>query len=219
MSALGDIAALSPAPFAAAVPRTASPAASLGQDDFLKLMTAQLTTQDPFKPIDNTQMVAQMAQFSQVAGIAEMNASLSAIAAQLTGGGRITDASSWIGRAMLVESDRVAPMSDGSYRGEIELASSADAVIVSLIDDSGATVHSKDFGARGPGPLSFNWTGSGASGPLRMIVAASSGASPVAASARAWTEIGAIQSPAGGLQSRLVTPLGLFAPDAALRLA
>jgi flagellar basal-body rod modification protein FlgD len=60
-------------------------AAGLDQNAFLRLMTTQLTTQDPFNPVDNTQMVAQMAQFSQVAGIAEMNQNLRAIPATLGG--------------------------------------------------------------------------------------------------------------------------------------
>lgn len=55
----------------------------LDQTAFLKLMTTQLKTQDPFAPMDSTAMVAQMAQFSSVAGIAEMNASLRAITLQL----------------------------------------------------------------------------------------------------------------------------------------
>ena len=37
---------------------------TLGQEDFIALMTAQLKNQDPFKPVENTEMVAQMAQFS-----------------------------------------------------------------------------------------------------------------------------------------------------------
>ena len=44
-------------------------ATTLDQGDFLQLLTAQLKNQDPFAPMDNTQMVAQMAQFSSVAGI------------------------------------------------------------------------------------------------------------------------------------------------------
>ena len=50
---------------------------------FLKLMTVQMQQQDPFNPVDNTAMVAQMAQFSSVAGISEMNASLKGIADQI----------------------------------------------------------------------------------------------------------------------------------------
>ena len=55
----------------------------LGQSDFLRLMTAQLTQQDPFNPVDNQQMVAQMAQFSSLAGVTETNATLQQISEQL----------------------------------------------------------------------------------------------------------------------------------------
>lgn len=55
----------------------------LGQNDFLRLMTAQLTQQDPFNPVDNQQMVAQMAQFSSLAGISETNVTLQQISEQL----------------------------------------------------------------------------------------------------------------------------------------
>ncbi len=57
--------------------------AALDQTSFIKLMTAQLQTQDPFAPTDSTQMVAQMAQFSQVSGNAEMNTTLKNIATKL----------------------------------------------------------------------------------------------------------------------------------------
>jgi flagellar basal-body rod modification protein FlgD len=55
----------------------------LDQTSFLRLMTTQLKEQDPFNPVDNTEMVAQMAQFSSVAGISEMNVSLKSIASQI----------------------------------------------------------------------------------------------------------------------------------------
>ena len=51
-------------------------AQSVSQADFLKLMTAQLSAQDPFDPLDQTAMLGQLAQFSQVAGTAEMNVSM-----------------------------------------------------------------------------------------------------------------------------------------------
>lgn len=56
----------------------------LGQSDFLRLMTAQLSQQDPFNPVDNQAMVAQMAQFSSLAGITETNTTLQQISDQLT---------------------------------------------------------------------------------------------------------------------------------------
>src|SRR3546814_12270776 len=56
----------------------------MGQSDFLRLMTAQLSQQDPFNPVDNQEMVAQMAQFSSLAGISETNTTLQKISEQLT---------------------------------------------------------------------------------------------------------------------------------------
>ena len=56
---------------------------TLDQTDFLALMSAQLKNQDPTKPVDNSEYVAQMAQFSTVSGIAATNTSLGAIAAKL----------------------------------------------------------------------------------------------------------------------------------------
>ena len=57
--------------------------AALGQGDFLKLMTEQLKLQDPFAPVDNKEMLAQMAQFSSLAGISTVNDTLKAISTKL----------------------------------------------------------------------------------------------------------------------------------------
>lgn len=55
----------------------------LDQNDFLRLMTAQLQQQDPFNPVNNQEMVAQMAQFSSLAGVNETNVMLGKISDQL----------------------------------------------------------------------------------------------------------------------------------------
>ncbi len=73
-----------PATIAAAQPPGIKPfKKTLDQSDFLALMSAQLKNQDPTKPVDNTEYVAQMAQFSTVNGIAQSNTTLTAIAAKL----------------------------------------------------------------------------------------------------------------------------------------
>ena len=56
---------------------------SLGQADFLKLLTTQLTMQDPLAPADNKEMLAQMAQFSALAATTESGATLEDISAKL----------------------------------------------------------------------------------------------------------------------------------------
>ena len=57
--------------------------AALGQQDFFKLLTVQMQMQDPFDPVDNKEMLAQMAQFSSLAGISDMGNTLSSIASKL----------------------------------------------------------------------------------------------------------------------------------------
>jgi flagellar basal-body rod modification protein FlgD len=206
------------------VPTATKPAGSMDQNDFLKLMTTQLTTQDPFNPVDNTEMVAQMAQFSQVAGIAEMNKSLAAIASAFQPG-RLTDAASWIGRSMLVESDIATPGRDGAYAGEIALPENASQVSIALVDEKGAVVHAQELGPQKAGALGFSWDGKGpdgspkATGPLRLIVNATGAQGPITASTATWTGIAGIQSPANGGTPKLVTGLGLLDPQAAIRLS
>ena len=56
---------------------------SLGQGDFLRLLTVQMQQQDPFDPVDNKEMLAQLAQFSSLAGVSETNATLEQIAEKL----------------------------------------------------------------------------------------------------------------------------------------
>jgi flagellar basal-body rod modification protein FlgD len=56
---------------------------SLGQADFIKMMTAQLQNQDPTDPVDQKDMLAQMAQFSSLSGITDINTTLKDISSKL----------------------------------------------------------------------------------------------------------------------------------------
>jgi flagellar basal-body rod modification protein FlgD len=55
----------------------------LGQTDFIRLMTTQMMMQDPLEPVDNKEMIAQMAQFSSLSGIENINSTLEFIAIRL----------------------------------------------------------------------------------------------------------------------------------------
>ncbi|MEJ7926889.1 flagellar hook capping FlgD N-terminal domain-containing protein [Sphingobium sp. AN641] len=193
--------------------------AKMGQEDFLRLLTAQMQTQDPFEPVNNAEMVSQMATITNSSGIAEMNASLQAIKEQLTGT-RLGDAASWIGRAMLVQSNIAAPDAAGQYMGQVSLAEAVDGASVELLDGDGNVVKTIELGAQAKGDVNFYWDGKDETG---QTVATSAlqvkvkGATP--SRVATWATIAAVQSPADGSSSKLITSIGTFGPSDAITLS
>src|SRR5678815_2378198 len=72
----------------------------LNQEDFLTLMITQLKNQDPMKPLDPSQYVGQLAQFSQVSGIADMNKQITSLTDSLRGN-QVLGGANLIGRTVI----------------------------------------------------------------------------------------------------------------------
>lgn len=196
---------------------------TLDQTAFLKLMTTQMQTQDPFNPVDNTQMVAQMAQFSSTTGIAEMNASLKSIKSDIASS-RVGDAASWIGKAALVKSDTVTSLQDGSFAGNVTLPKDASQVSISLVDSSGKVVYNGKATNVAAGDVPFYWdgkddAGKAVSGPLSISVnAKDTSAQQMSTTSASWATVTGVQSPASG-STKLVTMLGAIDPTDAIQLS
>jgi flagellar basal-body rod modification protein FlgD len=77
------------------------PMKTLGQDDFLKLLVTQLTSQDPMAPKSDTEFIAQMASFSSL----EQAKSMQADIAKLRADQQILQANSFLGRTVEVQVD------------------------------------------------------------------------------------------------------------------
>lgn len=75
----------------------------LGKDDFLKLLIAQLSNQDPTSPMENTEFIAQMAQFSSLEQISNMNNEFSKLTATFNS----SQAVSMIGKTVDLENGDV----------------------------------------------------------------------------------------------------------------
>jgi flagellar basal-body rod modification protein FlgD len=130
---------------------------TLGQEDFLKLMTTQLQNQDPFSPMENGDFIAQMAQFSTVTGITEMSESLKSLSGQL-GEFRIATAASMLGNSVLVPGDIARPDSNGEIHGVIDMPVASTATNISFSNASGEILHNIDLGAQSSGLVGFEWT-------------------------------------------------------------
>ena len=128
----------------------------LGQAEFLKLMTAQLQNQDPFSPMDNGDFIAQMAQFSTVTGITEINNNLTNLGERLEPN-RIATAASFLGTSVLVPGQTVSPDDNGEIHGVIDLPSSSNNVGLSISNTNGEIVHTIDLGSQKKGLIGFSW--------------------------------------------------------------
>ena len=129
---------------------------SLGQEDFLRLMTTQLQNQDPFAPMENGEFIAQMAQFSTVTGITEMGQSLDGISDKLNEF-RIATASDLLGNSVLVPGNIARPNKNNEIHGIIDLPSASSETSVSFFDETGEHLHSIDLGAQPGGLVGFEW--------------------------------------------------------------
>ncbi|NCF48692.1 MAG: flagellar biosynthesis protein FlgJ [Bacteroidetes bacterium] len=130
---------------------------SLGQADFLKLMTTQLQNQDPFAPMENAEFIAQMAQFSTVTGITEMGTTLSGIADQL-GEFRMATATNLLGSSVMVPGNYARPDEDGEIHGMLDLPSASGTTNLTFTNEAGEILHSIDLGAQASGLVGFAWT-------------------------------------------------------------
>lgn len=135
----------------------------LGQSDFLELMTAQLQYQDPLSPMENGDFIAQMAQFSTVSGIGDLNTSVSSMSAALQNN-QALQASTMVGRSVLVPGSKIDIAAEGPVQAAVDLDQAASQVIVSVTDAQGQLVHRMDFGTQQSGLLEFTWDGLNADG-------------------------------------------------------
>ena len=130
---------------------------SLGQEDFLRLMTTQLQNQDPFAPMDNGDFIAQMAQFSTVTGITEINNNLTDLGSKLEPN-RVAVAAQFLGNSVLVPGQVASPDDKGQIHGVVDLPAYSNDVGLTFTNPSGEIIHSMNLGSREKGLVGFSWT-------------------------------------------------------------
>lgn len=144
-------------------PPAAERSEQLGQEDFLALMVAQLRNQDPFKPMENGDFLAQMAQFSTVSGIQEMQSAITQLAESLYSN-QVLQASSLVGKTVEAPLGRAALGDEGAVSGSLDLSSSAGNAVVNIKDASGALVKRLPLGSVSAGTAEFVWDGTDSNG-------------------------------------------------------
>ena len=135
---------------------------ALGQADFLRLMTEQLKHQDPLKPMENSAFLGQLAQFSSVQGLQDLNSTVNGFAG-LMQSDQILRGAHLIGRDVLVPSDTLSLGAEGGGSG-VAPAPGAGTGEVAIRDASGLLVRPLAVPATGAGEVAFDWDGLDAAG-------------------------------------------------------
>lgn len=157
-----DFSPISTASNASTSSRSAASGQTLGQNDFLRLLTTQLTNQSPLDPMSNEQFVAQMAQISTSTGVAELKSAINTLRTEI-GQNRLSEAAGYIGRTALVDGYPVTPGEEG-VTGAVEVPGTAEALYVHVTNAKGEKVRTLTLGAQPAGTTRFEWDGKDATG-------------------------------------------------------
>lgn len=130
----------------------------LGQGEFLELMMAQLKNQDPMKPMDNGEFLGQMAQFSTVSGIEDMQVSLDKLS-ETYATSQTLQSTALVGQEVLIEDNNFELNADETVTGSFELDAASGDVKLDISNAAGAIVQQVDLGEYGAGRHAFVWDG------------------------------------------------------------
>lgn len=131
--------------------------------DFLKLFVTQLKNQDPLEPEKGADFLAQLAQFSTVEGIKNMEQSLTNVANALSSS-QALQATSLVGKKVEVLTNQATLTTGETVKGSIVLDNKVDNLAMEIRNSSGEVVKTYEYGSQSKGDFPFTWDGLDANG-------------------------------------------------------
>ncbi len=135
---------------------------SLSQEDFLSLLTTQLSYQDPTKPVENAEMVSQLAQLNMVQSLATIDSNMGSLTNQITSQQALM-ASSMVGTEVRLNSSTGYFDGQSASQFSINAGEGTKDMVLSIIDENGSVVNSIKVGD-GSGELNLYWDGTDSAG-------------------------------------------------------
>ena len=143
----------------------------MGSDDFMTLMIAQMKHQDPTKPMDQMAFMSQLAEFSSLSGIQELNGAFGELSTNLTGA-QAVQASSLVGRSVAMDTQvaSLTPVGRNEAGDTVHMLSAtvdmgrqSEGGVFEVRDGSGRLVFPGELPA-GSGHVPVVWDGAAADG-------------------------------------------------------
>lgn len=133
------------------------PNKELGKDEFLRLLTTQLTSQDPLQPMDNQAFIAQLAQFASVEQLRDVGTRLDTLLVAQAASNQMNTAT-LVGKDVDFSSSQVELTGDGPAQVSARLPADGDVTAV-IRDPGGSVVRTLALGRRPAGELQIAWDG------------------------------------------------------------
>jgi flagellar basal-body rod modification protein FlgD len=138
---------------------TRQPGGALGKDEFLKILVTQLRNQDPLSPMDSSQFASQLAQFSSLEQLIQLNEGLAtqtAASASSTLAINTSLGASLIGRTVLASGSQLIVGSSEQLSVTADIGGTGTANIV-VLDASGREVARRTLGTVSAGRQTLSW--------------------------------------------------------------
>lgn len=150
-------------PSAAPAARATNNTSELGQEDFMALMVAQLENQDPTNPQDNSEFLAQIAQFSTVSGVQDMAKGFDSLSSVLYAN-QALEAADLVGSKVVTDSN-IGLLNEGeTLDATIDVPSNASGVTMYVQNAAGSLVYTRPIGPASKGDLNIQWDGKNGEG-------------------------------------------------------
>lgn len=129
----------------------------LGRDAFLTMLVAQLKNQDPLNPMEGSDFSAQLAQFSQLEQLMNLNDTMESLK-ESEGSGSQANVTDYVGKVVTGDVDAIEVVDGTPFGGFYNIEKAAD-VMVKVYDKDGNEVRTLYPGQKTPGTYDFNWDG------------------------------------------------------------
>ncbi|MDR1312419.1 MAG: flagellar hook assembly protein FlgD [Deltaproteobacteria bacterium] len=145
------------------VPVTDGSERQLGKDAFLTLLLTQLQNQDPFNPMEDTEMTAQLAQYSQLEQLTNLNTNVTTMGGYIQAQNQFQTLS-LIGKEVKAQSNLLS-VTNGELDTDVKLELSENAKIqLYVVDAKGNQIRMYDWGMTQAGTYAFEWDGKDSTG-------------------------------------------------------
>lgn len=141
----------------AAAAQSTGDSSELGKDAFLQLLVTQLENQDPLEPMEDTEFISQLAQFSNLEQMTNISEGIDTLVENSTQD--MLSGVNFIGKGVVSAGSTISKAGDESSTLYYTIEDAAASMTINVFDSAGNLIDSEEVGAQQPGTYAFNWDG------------------------------------------------------------